>query len=142
MKNMKFLLAFPAAIALLCTSCTPPQLQAQKFDPDPTILIKAAPSVVMPVLQKEVAAVYSDCDITQIDANRLRAANVSSGSGHASTLFTLIPQGTDGTLVKVTMMTVTPGGPMVIPWVQGMKQIFLKTGILDQTKAGAETPKS
>jgi hypothetical protein len=145
MKYPYFLLAVPATIVVLFTGCTPPQAQAQqKFASEPTILIKAVPTVVMPVLQKEVSAAYSGCEITQIDANRLRAANVNSqrGTGTGSTLFTLIPQGADATLIKVTLLTVTPQGAMALPWLDGTKELFLKTGILDQTKAGAEAPKS
>ena len=141
MKNMKFLLAAPAVIALLLTACAPPQQQAQKFASEPTILVKAAPSVVMPVLQKEVAATYGTYEITLIDANRLRVANAKNPNS-ISTFFTLVPKGPDGTLIKVTLIGVTAQGAMAVPWLDGMKEPFLKTGILDRTKAGAETPKS
>jgi hypothetical protein len=88
-----------------------------------------------------VAATYGTYEITLIDANRLRVANAKNPNS-ISTFFTLVPQGPDGTLIKVTLIGVTAQGAMAVPWLDGMKEPFLKTGILDRTKAGAETPKS
>ena len=97
----------------------------------------------MPVLQKEVGAVYGGCEITQIDANRLRVltSRNSGDSRHSSMLFTLVPQAAEETLIKVTVLVVTPQGPMAVPWSDGSKEFFLKSGVFDQTKAGAEAPK-